>query len=123
MFGRSDGMADVTDSKSVGSDTVRVQVPPSAPRRIPPIDKGYFIGRWFLICGESVVRQGLRVFRSLSEGTNINEKSGILGAKYRVNDKRLGESFDFWVRVCILRGGVHRVAEWTLTQYNQRFQE
>ena len=24
-------MADVTDSKSVGSDTVRVQVPPSAP--------------------------------------------------------------------------------------------
>ena len=31
---RSDGMADVTDSKSVGSDTVRVQVPPSAPWRV-----------------------------------------------------------------------------------------
>ena len=30
---RSDGMADVTDSKSVGSDTVWVRVPPSAPRR------------------------------------------------------------------------------------------
>ena len=29
---RSDGMADVTDSKSVGSDTVWVQVPPSAPK-------------------------------------------------------------------------------------------
>ena len=30
---RSDGMADVTDSKSVGSDTVWVQVPPSAPNK------------------------------------------------------------------------------------------
>ncbi len=29
---RRDGMADVTDSKSVGRDTVRVQVPPPAPR-------------------------------------------------------------------------------------------
>ena len=29
---RSGGMADATDSKSVGSDTVWVQVPPSAPR-------------------------------------------------------------------------------------------
>ena len=28
---RSGGMADATDSKSVGSDTVWVQVPPSAP--------------------------------------------------------------------------------------------
>ncbi len=30
LVSRSDGMADVADSKSVGSDTVRVQVPPSA---------------------------------------------------------------------------------------------
>ena len=30
---RSGGMADATDSKSVGSDTVWVQVPPSAPNR------------------------------------------------------------------------------------------
>ena len=30
---RCDGMADVTDSKSVGSDTVRVQVPPPAPEK------------------------------------------------------------------------------------------
>ena len=29
---RSGGMADATDSKSVGSDTVWVQVPPSAPK-------------------------------------------------------------------------------------------
>ena len=38
MFGRSDGMADVTDSKSVGSDTVWVQVPPSAPNIDRSID-------------------------------------------------------------------------------------
>lgn len=31
---RCDGMVDVADSKSAGSDTVWVQVPPSAPRRI-----------------------------------------------------------------------------------------
>ena len=30
-FRRCDGMADVTDSKSVGGDTVWVQVPPPAP--------------------------------------------------------------------------------------------
>ena len=30
---RSGGMADATDSKSVGSDTVWVQVPPSAPNK------------------------------------------------------------------------------------------
>ena len=30
--------------------------------------------------------------------------------------KRLGESFDFLVRVCILKGGVHWVADWTLSQ-------
>ena len=29
-------LADVTDSKSVGSDTVRVQVPPSAPKHSNP---------------------------------------------------------------------------------------
>ena len=32
MSRRSGGMADATDSKSVGSDTVWVQVPPSAPK-------------------------------------------------------------------------------------------
>ena len=32
MKRRSGGMADATDSKSVGSDTVWVQVPPSAPK-------------------------------------------------------------------------------------------
>ena len=31
LFRRCDGMADVTDSKSVGGDTVWVQVPPPAP--------------------------------------------------------------------------------------------
>ncbi len=36
-------LADVTDSKSVGSDTVRVQVPPSAPKHtMPLIQKGHF---------------------------------------------------------------------------------
>ena len=33
---RSGGMADATDSKSVGSDTVWVQVPPSAPVKRRP---------------------------------------------------------------------------------------
>ena len=33
VMGRCDGMADVTDSKSVGSDTVWVRVPPPAPKR------------------------------------------------------------------------------------------
>ena len=38
---RSGGMADATDSKSVGSDTVWVQVPPSAPK-IKDTDCGIF---------------------------------------------------------------------------------
>ena len=33
IFRRCDGMVDVTDSKSVGGDTVWVRVPPPAPRR------------------------------------------------------------------------------------------
>ena len=33
---RSDGMADVTDSKSVVGDNVWVRVPPSAPNKQPP---------------------------------------------------------------------------------------
>ena len=33
IVSRCDGMADVTDSKSVGGDTVRVQVPPPAPKK------------------------------------------------------------------------------------------
>ena len=39
---RCDGMADVTDSKSVGGDTVWVQVPPPAPRKseLLSTDKG-----------------------------------------------------------------------------------
>ena len=82
-----------------------------SPRRVPPIDKGYFIGRWFLACAESVVWQGFPAFHGFSEGKNNEQKPGTFGSKYRVNGKRLGESFEFKVRVCILRGGVHRVAE------------
>ena len=94
----------MTDSKSVGSDTVRVQVPPSAPRRVPPIDKGYFIGRWFSLYCESVVYKGLWGFRCFSEGKNNEQELGIFCAECRVISVRLGESFDFWARVCILRG-------------------
>lgn len=50
-------------------------------------------------------------FHGFSEGKNIEQKLGILGSKCRADGKRLGESFDFWVRVCILRGGVHLVAK------------
>ena len=39
-------MADVTDSKSVGSDTVRVQVPPSAPNQYNP-NQIFLIGDGF----------------------------------------------------------------------------
>ena len=38
-------MADVTDSKSVGSDTVRVQVPPPAPKKPD-------FGRAFVFCAD-----------------------------------------------------------------------
>ena len=37
-------MADVTDSKSVGSDTVWVRVPPPAPKEKPPFTGGFFFG-------------------------------------------------------------------------------
>ena len=48
---RCDGMADVTDSKSVGGNTVWVQVPPPAPRRngLCSIQKAQPVGWAFLI--------------------------------------------------------------------------
>jgi len=60
---------------------------------------------------ESVVYKWMWGFRCFSEGKNNEQEPGILGSEFRVEGKRLGESFDFWVRVCILRGGVHRVLD------------
>ena len=40
---RRDGMADVTDSKSVGGDTVWVQVPPPAPSDLYYLYRSLFV--------------------------------------------------------------------------------
>ena len=47
-------MADVTDSKSVGSNTVWVQVPPPAPRAQPAFLIKTEVGKTsvFIICGQ-----------------------------------------------------------------------
>lgn len=101
----------MTDSKSVGSDTVRVQVPPSAPRRIPPIDKGYFIGRWFLACTESVVNHGFRVVSGISEGMIIDEKTGIFDANAEWRANALENRLTFALGCAFSHGGVHRVLD------------
>ena len=43
FFRQCDGMVDVTDSKSVGGDTVWVRVPPLAPKSLQPFGCGDFV--------------------------------------------------------------------------------
>ena len=45
---RSGGMADAADSKSVGSDVVRVQVPPPARLKSHPLDETFYLLRGFV---------------------------------------------------------------------------
>ncbi len=65
VMGRCDGMADVTDSKSVGSDTVWVRVPPPAPNKYNP-NQIFLIGDGF----------GLFVFFDKFEDTHF--RNGVV---------------------------------------------
>ena len=65
VMGRCDGMADVTDSKSVGSDTVWVRVPPPAPNQYNP-NQIFLIGDGF----------GLFVFFEKFEDTHF--RNGVV---------------------------------------------
>ena len=62
---RCDGMVDVTDSKSVGGDTVWVRVPPLAPKSLQPFG-----------CGDFAVSGGVKDFCGWTTAGRGNSADG-----------------------------------------------
>ena len=93
---RCDGMVDVTDSKSVGGDTVWVRVPPPAParrKRHIACDEFFMLRIKNSSCAHSAAPRFRTGFASLDSGSGWSEPNAFASKVFALSKSSWTESF------------------------------